>query len=115
MGEPVDPRFLGGERAVFTDTSKMALVVCVSPEGVVDMLCKLPKPQAAQVLRHIADSIDPPSIEAPASALDVIAQALAPYDIPTDGWSEAEKREPAEAVVAALRDAGLTIVQATDG
>lgn len=54
-----DPRFLGGEKAVITDTSDMALVICIGWDGAADIRGSVDKVQAAAWLRLIADQWDP--------------------------------------------------------
>jgi hypothetical protein len=56
-----DPRFLGGESFVLTDTSKMAFTFVIDYEGVADMQAGdgISKAQAALWLRAAADSLDP--------------------------------------------------------
>lgn len=51
--ERPDPRFLGGEVAVLTDASKMALVIAIDWNGAVDIMGKIPPSDAAAVLRQL--------------------------------------------------------------
>lgn len=70
MPEP-DPRFLAGESAVIVDTAQMALTVAVGWDGAADIRCFVAKPEAARILRQIADQWDPPDdpAECPTCAL----------------------------------------------
>ena len=61
MVEPVDPRFLAGEQAVLTDARDMALVIAVGWDNAVDIHANIAKPEAARILRLIADQFDPPA------------------------------------------------------
>lgn len=58
-----DPRPLGGGTAVITDTANMALVIAIGWDGAADVRAHIPKPQAAELLRQIADQFDPPATE----------------------------------------------------
>lgn len=53
-----DPRFLGGETAVLVDTALMALALTIGWDGAADIRCHVDKPQAANMLRRIADVLD---------------------------------------------------------
>ena len=71
MGDP-DPRFLAGETAVIVDTAQMALSITVGWDGAADVRCFVAKPEAARILRQIADQLDPP--EQAASGSTTLAQ-----------------------------------------
>lgn len=58
MAESPDPRFLGGESAVLTDTSEMALVVTVTHDGVVDVQAQVHRDVVAATLRYLADHFE---------------------------------------------------------
>lgn len=53
-----DPRFLGGETAVLTDASSMALVIAIGWKGECDIVCNVANTQAVEWLRAIADQIE---------------------------------------------------------
>lgn len=56
MGEQ---EFLGGaEGVVLTNAADMALVVCVSHDGAVDISCHVDNATAAAALRQVADYIE---------------------------------------------------------
>ncbi len=60
-----NPEFLGGEKAVISDSRDFALVVMIDHNGVADVQANgISHPQAAQWLRFIADGWDPPGKEA---------------------------------------------------
>lgn len=63
MADTPDPRFLGGEKAVLTDTRDMALVVAIGWDGAADIHANVARTEAARLLRHIADEFDPPTDE----------------------------------------------------
>lgn len=60
-----DPRFLGGETAVITDTSQMAFTLVIGFDGACDMRAGdgVSKQQAAAWLRMVANSLDPGSCD----------------------------------------------------
>ena len=60
MSETPDPRFLGGEKAVLTNTADMAFVVAAGWDGAVDLTANIPRSELAAHLRALADQLDPP-------------------------------------------------------
>lgn len=56
-----DARFLGGAtEPVLIDTREMALSIAVGFDGACDVSANIAKPEAARILRQIADQWDPP-------------------------------------------------------
>lgn len=69
MGEQVDEdarRFAAAALGVPDDTrivpmdlSKAAMALIIEPSGLCTVSCNIPKPEAARLLRHLADKWDP--------------------------------------------------------